>query len=308
MSLFLFIAAFLLPSSPACALEIGTKASPVLSSQPVRPIRLPKRGGRKLASVDTERQEKEAARRALDEKLGMGSYAIIQGSTDDWNNQVVRVVARFEDGSRRVQLENGTEARIAFKNLHTLSPETGKCCQSNGVNICRNDRVYHPLPTAMVGVPMGKVRRLFENCATLVRDGLDYIYDAKQLGKSVDCSPQKDSVCVGKVVYVQAYYNGGLVEMQGPVEQVFTNGTALVRSAGTLMPVDVAALTVQTESILAVPAAEKSGPVITSRDGQRKIFVPTMPEVEPFDANSAQELLDERGITAPTTRTPASVQ
>lgn len=297
MLLFLFTAALLLVPSAQGA-EVATKANPMLASKPAKVIRLEKRG-RMPASMDTVRAEKAEANRQLDEALKVGSHAIIRNSTDEWNNQVALVVARFEDGSRKIKLDDGTFARIAFDNLHTLSPETDRCCKSSGVNICRNDRVYHPVPSTSLGVPVGKVRRLFENCAAVVRDGLDFIYDAKQLGKAVDCSPQKEAVCVGKVVYVEAYRNGKRYEFEGPVDQVFTNGTILVRTGLWLLPVDATTVKVQTDTLHSLPVEGDSGSVITSRDGQRKIFVPVQKEVEPFDANISQGLFEEHGISVP---------
>jgi hypothetical protein len=261
------------------------------------------KGGRKLASVDSTRAIQAELREELDQKLKVGSYAIIQKSVEEWNNQTVRIIARFEDGSRKVELDNGTVARVQFNNLHTLSPElpeAGSCCPSHGVNICKDEQVYHPVPSSSIGVPLGKVRRIFENCAMVVRDGLDFVYDAEQLGKSVDCSPQKETVCVGKIVYVEGYRNGRRYEFEGPVEQVFTNGVALVRTGLWSMPADAVSLKVQTDSLYSLPPEKHTGAVITSRDGQRKIPVLTYPEIEPYDANEADRVeLFKPEITVP---------
>lgn len=300
MLLLLLISALLSPASKA--LESGLISDRLLASQPGQVIRLDKLrkgGGRMPASVDSIRALEATERKDLDEKLTTGTYAIIRNSVQEWNDQVVRVIARFEDGSRKVQLDNGSVARIQFDNLHTLSPETGKCCKSQGVNICKGDKVYHPLPSTSIGVPLGKVRRVFENCTLLVRDGLDFIYSSSQVGKAVDCSPQKESVCVGKIVYVEGFRNGRRYEFEGPVAQVFTNGTVLVRTGLWLMPVDAVAVKVQTESLYSIPTEETTGAMISSRDGQRKIFVPTYPEVEPYDANDTQQLFHQRGLSVP---------
>jgi hypothetical protein len=299
MCVLALIAASVLSAQSAHGLERSTAHDPLLGSKPVTPIRLEK-SGRMPASVAQIRSEQEEERKGLDEKLKMGTFAIIRNSTEDWNNLVVRVVARYEDGSRQVELPDKKKAMIRFENLNTLSPETSKCCKSNGVDICTEDKVYHPVPSSSIDIPQGRVRRLFENCTALVRDGLDFIYDTRQIGKAVDCSPQKETVCVGKVVLVEAYRNGKRFSFEGPVEQVFTNGTIIVRSGLWRMPVEAVTAKVQTDTLYSVPAGEDlPGAVITSRDGQRKIFSPTQPEIEPYDANDTQMMLIERGITVP---------
>ncbi|MGZ3703072.1 MAG: hypothetical protein ACXWSD_14915, partial [Bdellovibrionota bacterium] len=236
----------------------------------------------------------------LDGKLKVGTYAIVRDSVEDWNDQVVQVTSRYDDGSRQVKLDNGTFARVKFNNLVTLSPETGKCCKSNGVDICKGDLVWHPLPTTSIGVPQGKVLRIFENCSTVVRDGLDYVYQMRQIGKSVDCSPQKESVCVGKVVYVEGYRDGKRYQFEGPVSQVFTNGTILVKTGLWLLPTDAATAIVQTDALN--KASNRSPASIGPRDGQREIPVPVYPEIEPYDAHDAQVLIDRKGITVPIAR------
>ncbi len=298
MKLLALIIALLFPL-PGSAAERGLISDRLLSSKPQRVIRLEKNRGRMPASMDSIRAAEAENSNDLDKNLAVGTYAIIRNSVEDWNNQIVRVVARFEDGSRKVQLDNGKVARIQFNSLHTLSPETSKCCKSHGVDLCKNDKVYHPVPSTSIGIPLGNVRRVFENCTMLVRDGLDFIYDSTQVGKAVDCSPQKESVCVGKIVYVEAFRNGRRYEFEGPVAQVFTNGTVLVRTGLWLMPVDAVTVKVQTDSLYSIPTEETTGAIISSRDGQRKIFVPTYPEIEPYDANDSQQLMYKRGLTVP---------
>ena len=288
----------ILTAGPALALERATQFDPMLSSKPSRVIRLEKRG-RMPASVMQIREEQEEERKELDGKLKVGTWAIIRNSTEEWNNEVVRVTARYEDGARQIELTDGRKAHIRFENLNTLSPETSKCCKSHGVDICKEDKVYHPVPSTSIGVPLGRVRRLFENCTTLVRDGLDFIYDVKQVGKPVDCSPQKESVCVGKIVFAEGYRNGKRYAFEGPVDQVFTNGTVLVRSGLWFMPVDATTVKVQTDTLYSLPEEATNGAVITSRDGQRKIFVPTREEIEPYDANDTQMLFNKQGVTIP---------
>lgn len=287
-----------LAASVAQALERSTGHDPLLSSKPAKPIRLEKRG-RMPASVAKIREEQSQERADLDAKLKVGTFAIIRNSTAEWNDQVVRVVSRYDDGSRTVELTDGRKAVIRFENLNTLSPETSKCCKSNGVDICKEDKVYHPVPSSSIDVPLGRVRRLFENCTAMVRDGLDFIYETRQIGKPVDCSPQKESVCVGKVVFVEAYRDGRRFSFEGPVEQVFTNGTIIVRAGLWRMPVEASTVKVQTDTLYSLPEEASNGAVITSRDGQRKIFSPTREEIEPYDANDTQKLYIERGITIP---------
>lgn len=298
MGIFLAIFSILLSASPASALERATSFDPMLSSKPTLPIRLEKRG-RMPASVAKIKEEQEEERRDLDGKLKVGTWAIIRNSTEEWNSEIVRVTARYEDGSRQVQLTDGRKAHIRFENLNTLSPETAKCCKSHGVDICRDEKVYHPVPSTSIGVPLGRVRRLFENCTALVRDGLDFVYETQQIGKPVDCSPQKESVCVGKIVFAEGYRNGRRFSFEGPVDQVFTNGTILVRTGLWLMPVDATTVKVQTDTLYSLPEEATNGAVITSRDGQRKIFVPTREEIEPFDANEAQSIINRQGVTIP---------
>lgn len=295
---FLSLIITLLLASPAPALERAKNYDPLLSSWPSRVIRLEKKG-RFPASVELIKTEQETERKELDEKLKVGSYAIIRNSTGDWNDEVVRITARYEDGGRKVELTDGRTGLIRFENLNTLSPETNKCCKSHGVNICPNEKVYHPLPTTSIGTPLGTVRRMFENCSLVVRDGLDFIYDVRQVGKPVDCSPQKESVCVGKTVFVEAYRNGKRFAFEGPVDQVFTNGVVIIRSGLWQMPVDATTVRVQTETLYSLPDEKRDGAVVTSRDGQRKIFVPTREEIEPFDANDTQRLFDKQGLTIP---------
>ena len=217
----LTIASLVVPGL-ALAYEKGLDPTRLMNSVPARIIRLQqaennkrKNSSRMPASVSEKRNTRAEENADLDKKLKVGNYAIVHDSVDDWNDQVVNVSARYDDGSRQVKLDNGTYARVKFDNLVTLSPETGKCCKSNGVDICKGDVVWHPLPSTSLGVPQGTILRIFENCSTIVRDGLEYIYQMRQVGKSVDCAPQKDTVCVGKVVYVEGYRNGKRFQFEG---------------------------------------------------------------------------------------------
>ncbi len=290
----LFLAAAGLSSQAA---ELAKKPAKLLSSAPVHGIHLESKG-RMPASEDNKRAKKNEELSELDAKLKIGTFAIIQNSIEDWNNKLVRVTARYEDGSRQIQLEKGEFARVKRENLNTLSPETTKCCQSSGTDICPGDSVYHPLPTTSLGVPEGKVNRIFENCTVIVRDGLEYIYDASQLGKGVKCSPQKESVCVGKVVYSEGFRNGQRFDFEGPVTQVYTNGVVLVRTGVWLLPIDASSVKVRTESLAEIPEQPETA-VITGRDGQGRIPVPTYPELEPANPGAAEKVDDRRGIVLP---------
>ena len=287
----------------AQAYEKGYDQTLLMNSEPERVIRLEqeekKKKGRGLASVSEEKKPSFAEQnKQLVPKLKIGTYAIVEHSVDDWNNQVVKVTSTYEDGSRQVQLDNGSFARVRFDNLYTLSPETDKCCKSSGVEICKGDKVWHPVPTTSIGVPNGTVARIFENCSTVVRDGLEYVYQINQIGKSVDCASQKPSVCVGKIVYVVGYRAGKRYEFEGPVSQVFTNGTILVKTGLWLLPTDATAAIVQTDTIRQPsgtnrsPASVIAAPVV-GRQGGGTIPVQVYPEIEPYDAHDSINV-DER--------------
>lgn len=267
-----------------------------LSARPDEVLRLEKSKGRKPASVDNAEAKRQALIDANDRKLKIGALAIIQGSVPEWNNEVVQVVALYENGDRKVQLENGKFAHIRLANLNTLSPEKKGCCDSNGVKVCKGDKVYHPLPSSSIAIPEGKVQRLFENCSVVVRDGLDFVYDARQLGKPVQCSPQKPSVCVDKTVFAEGYKQGNRFSFEAPVAKVYTNGTALLRTDLFLMPIDVTALSVQTESTL---KGRRPASVVVGRDSPANIPTYTTREVEPADATLWDKSQGERGAVQP---------
>ena len=295
----------LIISIPTLAYEKGLDPTRLMNSVPERVIRLEraeKKKGRFPASMEEKRKTKAELAKELEPRLKVGSYAIIRDSVDDWNDQVVKITARYDDGSRQVQLDNGSFARVKYENLLTLSPETDQCCRSNDLDFCKNDTVWHPLPTASIGVPQGKIIRIFENCSAVVRDGLDYVYQMRQLGKSVDCAPQKDTVCVGKVVYVEGYRNGKRYQLEGPVTQVFSNGTILVKTGLWLLPTDARTAIVQTDALKQPSNRSPASAVLINRDGQRSIPVPVYPEIEPYDAHDAQELIDRKGIKVPIAR------
>jgi hypothetical protein len=260
---------------------------------PDKVIRLEKE--KKLPKAVEKAQAEEKARRAeLDKKLKLGTYAIIQGSVEEWNNEVVRVVALYADGSRKVELANGKKARVAFANLNTLSPETTSCCESHGQKICKDQKVYHPMPSSSIGVPEGKVAKIFDNCTVMVHDGIDFVYSADQLGKPVDCSPERKAICKGRFVLVEGFVAGVPVSYEGPVLQVYTNGLVLVQNGLFPMPVDVKALTLQTEALGPV---KQMPAVLTSREVSQKIIPTlTLPELEPLGTTESDEAQKRHGV------------
>lgn len=294
----------LIATASSFAYEKGLDATRLMNSVPERVIRLENAAkGRAPASVDNAEERRARENKRLDEILKVGTYAIVRNSYEDWNDQVVKITSRYEDGSRQLQLDDGTLARVKFNNLVTLSPETDQCCASNGVGggveICKGDTVWHPLPTTSLGMPRGKVLRLFENCATVVRDGLDYIYEVSQVGKAVDCAPQKANVCVGKTVYVEGYRGGKRYEFEGPVTQVYTNGTAVMETGLWALPFDAASAVVQTDTLHQKSDRAPASAAINRHD-DRALPVPTYPELEPYDAHDAKKAWDRRGIVIPT--------
>ena len=68
------------------------------------------------------------------------------------------------------------------------------------------------------------------------------------------------------------------------------------------MPTDATTAIVQTDSINQPSNRSPASATIVSRDGQRSIPVPVYPEIEPYDAHDAQELIYQKGITIPIAR------
>ena len=132
----------LIISIPTLAYEKGLDPTRLMNSVPERVIRLEraeKKKGRFPASMEEKRKTKAELAKELEPRLKVGSYAIIRDSVDDWNDQVVKITARYDDGSRQVQLDNGSFARVKYENLLTLSPETDQCCRSNDLDFCKNE-------------------------------------------------------------------------------------------------------------------------------------------------------------------------
>ncbi len=297
MRILTFFALFLL-TTRAPAFERATSRGTLLSPTPEKVIRLePKGMSRMPASVENIQASKEAENQRLDEVLKVGTYAIIQKTVDEWNDEVVKIVARYEDGRRKVQRPNGGFLYVEPNNLHTLSPETTACCSSNGTDVCNGDKVYHPQISSSIGLPEGKVLHTFENCNMVVRDGIDYIYEAAQLGKPTQCSPKKENVCVGKSGYVQGYRNGNRYTFEGKVTNVYTDGTVLVENGASLMPVDATSVRVLTESI-ADGSEPKRGPASVNPESPSVDY----PSLEPFDTEDAPVDVEMRGTSIPIKR------
>jgi hypothetical protein len=142
------------------------------------------------------------------------------------------------------------------------------------------------------------VIREFENCTAVVRDGLEYIYDVSQLGKETECSPQKESVCTGKIVYAEGYRNGQRYDFEGPVSKVYTNGIVLLQTGLWMLPIDATALKVQTESIL-TDLQQLEASVVAGGEERRSLPVKTMRELEPANPETAEKVRARRGLASP---------
>jgi hypothetical protein len=233
---------------------------------------------RNLASYPE--QELEAQNKTLFDKLKPGSKVIIMNSTHEFEDNIARVVDKFEDGSVRVELTNGKRYKIRGKNLSlTVSPEV-KCGKSFATDICKGDKVFYPSVSTSLYIPEAPVEYVFENGAVVVKDGAAiFILDLQQVGKAVDCSPQKMSLCKGDYVMAEGYRNNARFDFEGTVEQAYTHGLALIKSDGFwLFPIDVGAVSERTET----EQAEKNPAVITS-SGSRVKQIPyrVTEEIEP---------------------------
>ncbi len=233
---------------------------------------------RNLASYPDK--ELEAQNKALFEKLKPGSKVIITNSLNEFEDNIARIVDKFEDGSVRVELANGKRYKIRGKNLSlTASPEV-KCGKSFETEICKGDKVFYPSVSTSLYIPEAPVEHIFENGAVVVKDGAaTFILDLQQVGKKVECSPQKMSLCKGDYVMAEGYRNNARFDFEGTVEEAYTHGKVLVKSDGFwLFPIDVEAVSERTETEL----AEKNPAVITS-SGSRVKQIPyrVTEEIEP---------------------------
>lgn len=227
--------------------------------------------------------EKKDPNQEVFQRLRAGSFAIIQNSVEEWNDQIVQVTDLFEDGSVRVRLSDGASAFIRKSNIATSLSPAISCVNSHGTDICVGEKVYYPYQAVTIGIPEGKVEGVFENGRVAVRDGLLRTYDAGQVGKRVKCSPQKENICVDKYVLGNGYRQNTPFTFEGPVERVYSHGVVVVRSSAFWrFPIDVSAVVER----IATTENEVTGAVISSREVADKVPARVTPEVEPRDANS----------------------
>lgn len=218
---------------------------------------------------------------------------IIQNSTQELDDEVVVVTDVFDDGSVRIKRQNGSTNFVNAKNLAaTLSPEVG-CGDSHGEQICKGDMIFYPVRTSSMEIPEAKAAFIFKNGSVVVRDGGEFVFELKQVGKARACSPQRESICVGDYVYAESFREDQKFPFEGPVEKIYTHGVVIVRvNDRWRYPIDVAAVKerIATDNPLLLDPA-----VITTR-GSRGKELPynVMPELEPLDPNKADNARDVR--------------
>jgi hypothetical protein len=249
-----------------------------------------KGGGRGPASLGALNRNGE--NRRLCEKMEPGQIYMIKNSVRDWDDKVVTVVDKFEDCSVRVRMPNGQKAFVRFKNLaKTLSPEA-ECVPSHGIMVCKGDQVFYPARTSSMELPEGPVAYAFEHGVVVVRDGADFVLDASQVGKSVACSPQKESICVGDYVYAEGFKLDRKFNFEGPVKKAYTHGVVVVESDHFWKyPIDVAAVKKRVMS----EDGENNPAVITTR-GSRGKDLPynVTPEIEPSEPTEGDSVRNAR--------------
>ncbi len=230
--------------------------------------------------------------RALLEELRPGvkrKFAVLQNSFEDWNDQVVEIIEELEDGSLRVQNENGERMFVRFENLaRNLSPEV-TCGESHDVEICVGQKVIYPAHSASLEIPQATVQKIFANGSVVVRDGLDFVFDLQQLGKEVECSPQKPSICREDHVVADGYRGGEKFSFEGPIMAAFTNGLVVVNSGVLRFPIDVSATR---ERVNAAEGAITHPGIITSRGDANKLKLPNVgvtTEIEPYNPQAADK-------------------
>lgn len=243
-----------------------------------------KKGGRGLASVGAD---PNAANRRISEIAAPGKVFMVQNSVKDLDDEVVVVTDKFEDGSVRVLRPNGKKAFVRFKNLaKSLSPETD-CLPSHDVQICKGENVFYPARTSSLELPEAPVAHAFENGVLVVSDGADFVLDAGQVGKSVNCSPQKESVCVGDHVYAEGYRLDRVFNFEGRVKKAYTNGVVVVEADHFWKyPIDVQAVKKRI-----MTAEGENNPAVISNHVSRKANLPynVLPEIEPLSPTEGNE-------------------
>lgn len=263
-----------------------------------------------LAVFDAKKAKEEKTQYAptIEERLGLGAKAIIQNSVPEWNDEVVTVVEIFADGSRRLKRENGEKVLVRRKNLErTLSPRsmTG-CGDSHGTMICEGQMVFYPTRSTTLGIPEAKVKVVFDNGRTIINDGFDQPISLKEIGVEMECSPQKQSICRNAYVIGDGYSKGRHLEIEGPIEKIYSNGIVVVRASSFWKyPIDVKAVTERvaaTDNDIKNYQGVNNGAVIMSssaaasvkRDPATAVKATVTREVEPNDPGIADSVENSR--------------
>jgi hypothetical protein len=248
--------------------------------------------GRKPASISSPR-DAAAKNRALFERLKPGHTVIIQNSYPGWEDQVAEVTEKYDDGSVRIRLRNGKMGSIKATQLaDSLSPEVQSGCgTSHGVKVCKGEKVYYPARSTSLEIPEAPISHIFENGTLTVTDGAEFVLDWKQVGKAVQCSPQKETICVGDHVHADGFKKDQAVSFEGDVERAYSHGVVIVRTDDLWrFPIDVSALKKRIAVIEPGPA------VITERAPVKRLpaNVKVAPEIEPLDLHKADHVDEAR--------------
>jgi hypothetical protein len=125
-----------------------------------------------------------------------------------------------------------------------------------------------------------------------VRDGADFVLDADQVGKTVACSPQKESICVGDYVYAEGFKLDRKFNFEGPVKKAYTHGVVVVEADHFWKyPIDVSAVKKRTMS----DDGENNPAVITNQvSRKRDLPMNVTPELEPNDIGTADSVQTAR--------------
>lgn len=258
--------------------------------------------------ASSSQMSRNAKNRAMCEKIEPGQRYMIKNSVHDWDDRVVTVVDKFDDCSVRVRVEKDTTTEVGsrrlgspdrsdtafvrFKNLAaSLAPEVD-CVKSHGVDICKNDFVFYPARTSSMELPEAPVRYAFAHGVVVVRDGANFVLDADQVGKSVACSPQKESVCVGDYVYAEGFRVDRHFNFEGPVRKAYTHGVVVVEADKLWkFPIDVSAV----KKRIASQDGIDDPAVISTRNSRGKdLPFNVTPEIEPFEPNEADRVRSVR--------------
>lgn len=239
------------------------------------------KGGRKPASIKDPAPTNEEVFRTLKP----GARALTRNSYGSWDDEVVTVVEIFDDNSVRVKFKDGRTPIVKFKNFSKNLSPVKQCGHSHGIEICKGDMVLYPLSSASLMIPEAKVEEVFANNRALLQDGVDFKLDLEQVGKSVPCSPQKESICVGDPVLAEGYKDGSRYTFEGKIEKAYSHGPVMVRVSPTLLiPIDVGAVK---ERVAGIEVNDPS--VISDRAVHGKGSWSVMPE-QPVQGTVLEEL------------------